>query len=78
MPENITLLNLHALTHLDRDNGRQFPDDIFRCVFLNENVWIQNKISLKFVPEGLINYIPALAQIMSPGRRQAIIWNNDV
>ena len=23
---------------------------IFQCIFLNENVWIPNKISLKFVP----------------------------
>ena len=29
-------------------------------IFLNENVWIQIKISLKFVPKGLINNILAL------------------
>ena len=38
--------------------------DIFKCIFLNENVWISIKISLKFVPKGLINNIPALVQIM--------------
>ena len=31
----------------------------------NENVWISIKISLKFVPEGPINNIPALVQIMA-------------
>ena len=36
----------------------------FKCIFLNENVWISMKISLKFVPKGLINNIPALAQIV--------------
>ena len=36
------------LTHWDR-NGRHFPDDIFKCISLNENVWISIKISLKFV-----------------------------
>ena len=34
-----------------RQNGRHFPDDIFRCTFLNEHVWISIKISLKFVPK---------------------------
>ena len=31
-------------------NGRHFPDDISKWIFLNENVWILTKISLKFVP----------------------------
>ena len=47
-----------------RQNSRHFPDDIFKCIFLNENVWILIKISLKFVPNGSINNIPALVQIM--------------
>ena len=48
-----------------RQNGRHFPDDIFKWIFLNENVWISIKISLEFVPRGLINNIPALVQIMA-------------
>ena len=36
-----------------RQNGHYFPDDI-------ENVLIFFEISLKFVPEGPINHIPAL------------------
>ena len=48
-----------------RQNGRHFADAIFKCIFLNENVWISIKISLKFVPEGPINNIPALVQIMA-------------
>ena len=47
-----------------RQNGRHFPDAIFRWIFLNENVWILIKISLKFVSKGLINNIPALVQLM--------------
>ena len=43
-----------------RQNGRHFADDIFKYIFLNENVWIPIKISLKFVPKGRINNIPAL------------------
>ena len=49
--------------------GRYIPDDIFKCIFLNENVWILINISLNFVPEGPINNIPALVQIMA-WRRQ--------
>ena len=48
-----------------RQNGRHFADDIFKCIFLNENVWIPIKISLKFVPKGPINDIPALVQIIA-------------
>ena len=40
-------------------------DDIFKCIFLNENVRISIKISLKFVPKGPINNIPALFQVMA-------------
>ena len=36
----------------------------FKCIFLNENVCILIKISLKFVPKGPINNIPALVQII--------------
>ena len=43
-----------------RQNGRHFADDIFKCIFLNENVWIPVKISLRFVPKCPINNIPAL------------------
>ena len=48
-----------------RQNGRNFPDDIFKRTFLNENVLIALEISLKFVPKGPINNIPALVQIMA-------------
>ena len=48
-----------------RQNGRHFADDIFKSIFLNENVWIPITISLKFVPKGPINNIPALVQIMA-------------
>ena len=48
-----------------RQNGRYVADDIFKCMFLNENWWIPIKMSLKFVPTGPINNIPALVQIMA-------------
>ena len=53
-------------TFRPRQNCCHFPDDIFKCIFLNENVWILIKISLKFVPKGPINNnIPTLVQIMA-------------
>ena len=48
-----------------RQNGRPFPDDIFKCIFLNENAGVLIKMSLKFVPKVQINNIPALVQIMA-------------
>ena len=53
-----------------RQNGCHISDDISKRIFSDENVWIPIKISLKFVPQGLINNIPALVQIMA-WRRQA-------
>ena len=58
---NRTILN----TLRPRPNDRHFPDDIFKWIFLNENVWISDNISLKFVRRGPINNIPALFQIMA-------------
>ena len=48
-----------------RQNNRRFADDTFKCILLNENVRISFKISLKFVPLGPINNIPALVQLMA-------------
>ena len=48
-----------------RQNGRHFADDMFKCIFLNENLWIPIEISLTFVPKGSIDNIPALVQIMA-------------
>ena len=41
-------------------NGRHFPDDIFKSIILNEIVWISIKISPKFVSKCPIYNIPAL------------------
>ena len=40
-------------------------DDIFKCIFLNENDRILIKISLKFVPKSAIDNKPALVQVMA-------------
>ena len=46
-------------------NRSHFADGIFKCIFLNENVWIALKISLEYIPKIRINNIPALVQIMA-------------
>ena len=48
-----------------KQDGYHFADNIFKCIFLNDNEWISLNISLKFIPKVRINNIPALVQIMA-------------
>ena len=48
-----------------RQYGRLFADDTHKRIFLNEDIRILIKISLKFVPNGFIINIPALVLIMA-------------
>ena len=59
------LIQITVNTLKPRQNGRHYPDDTFKCIYVNENVRISIKISLKFVPKGPINNNPALVQIMA-------------
>ena len=61
----VTLCVLNFNTLRPRQNGRHFPDAIFKCIFLNRNIRILIIISLKFVPQGSINNTPALVQTMA-------------
>ena len=54
-----------ANTLRPRQNGRHFADDLFKCIFLNENAWISLAFSLKFVPKVQINNNPSFVQIMA-------------
>ena len=59
-------LRREAINNLGpRQIGRHFPDDIFKCIFLNVNTWISLKISLKLVHKDGISNIPAFIQIMA-------------
>ena len=44
-------------------------DDIFKCIFFNENVFISIKISLNFVPNGPIDCKSSLVQVMAWHRK---------
>ena len=48
-----------------RRNTRHFTDDSFKCIFLNETMFISMNNSLNFIPKGQINNILALVQIMA-------------
>ena len=66
MPEQMVRKGISLINTLrPRQNGRRFTDDTFQRIFLNGNVKFSIKISLKFVPKGQINNIPALVQIMA-------------
>ena len=63
---NIIPAHLNCLTHWGRDK----MDDIFQTTFSNAFSWMKIyefrlSFSLKFVPKGPINKIPALVQIMA-------------
>ena len=48
-----------------RRYGHYFTNDIFKCIFFNENDGILTNISLKFILKGQINNISALVQMMA-------------
>ena len=55
-----------ALTHWGRDKMDAISQTtLSNAFFVNENVRIFIEISLKFVPKGPVNNIPALVQIMA-------------
>ena len=67
-----------------KQNGRHFPDDTFKCIFVEENVWVSIKISLKFVHKGPVNNMSALVQIMvwrrsgdKPISETMMVWFTD-
>ena len=68
----LSISKYHFNTLRPRQDGRLFPDDIFKSIFFNENVQILIKISLTFDLTAPINNIPALVQIMAwcrPGEK---------
>ena len=62
-----------------RQNCRHFADDMFKCIFLYENVWISLTRSLQLVPKVRFNNIPAdngSDNGLAPTRRQAITFRH--
>ena len=48
-----------------RKHGCHLADDLFKCIFFNENVWVLVKISPKFADKSPINNILTLVQVMA-------------
>ena len=56
----------HCSTRLSLDKmAAILADDIFNCIFFNENDRIQIQISLKYVPRSPIDNKPAMFQVMA-------------
>ena len=68
---NADVKNLKAVLRLKdyravcRQDGRHFADDIFKCIFVSEDVWMSIKISRKFVRKGPINNKSSLVQVIA-------------
>ena len=68
MPEfyvDVIYCSCLELTHWGREKMAAISETTFWNAFFNENVQISIEISLRFVPKGPINNIPALVQIMA-------------
>ena len=64
-PSSGTGRHSKSLTYGGRDKiVAIFADDIYKCISLNDNFWISNKISFKYVPQCLIDNKPSLVQNM--------------
>ena len=50
---------------MPEQNGSHFADDIFKCIFLSENLYSFMPISLKFVPDNRMDNKAASAQVMA-------------
>ena len=59
------IIDNHTHSLMPRQMDAIWQMTFSKCIFLNENVWIPIKISLKLVPKGPIINIPALVQIMA-------------
>ena len=60
-----------------KQNDSHFRD-IFKCIFVNQNIWIlKNNISLTYVSVGSVDIMSSFVQVMALNRRKAINWTND-
>ena len=62
---------------VNNQNGRHLADNIFKWIFLYENVLISVNISLKLVHSGLIINKSLLVQVMACHQTGNIIWTKD-
>ena len=63
--DTITIYRRYFNALRPKRNRRQFVEDIFKRIFLNESVFIWIKIPFKFIHKVQINGIPTLFQVMT-------------
>ena len=65
------------LEYITTPDGLHFEDDIFKCIFLNNNLWISNLIEICSLwrngEQASIGSDVGVGQ----NRQQAIIWTNE-
>ena len=69
-----------VIAHWDRDKmDGIFPDDIFKCIFLNGNIKISIKKITEVCSQGSNQLFSSIGSDngVAPGRRQTIIWTNN-
>ena len=54
--EDDATINVFVSHWRPEQNGQHFPNNILKCIFFNEIIWLLIKISLKFVPEDPVGY----------------------
>ena len=64
-PESLLQLPRNVNSSPPGQNGRHFADNIFKGIFLNENVRISIQFSLKFVAKCTIDNKSTLVQVMA-------------
>ena len=67
---------VHLNTLSLRQNGCNFPDDIFKCIFFNKDCFILLKILFTFVPLGQLTMSIGLDDGLAPVRQQDIILHH--
>ena len=78
MPSRTLFTNRYQ--HIEAEkNSCDFADNIFKCIFLNENVSISLKDFTEFLFLRSNLQCPSIGSDngLAPARRQAIIWIND-
>ena len=63
--DHIIMILKFINTWRHQQNSPQFADNIFKCIFFNENYDTLIQISLKIIPKGVIDNMPPLFQVMA-------------
>ena len=60
LSNEILISNIVLITLRNEQNGRYFADNIYMCIFFDENYSISIEFSPRFVPKGLVDKYSSL------------------